>query len=63
MAQSCAHYTNKHELPPTILVDDPGTEYFNLAAAALLRCGIYEDIKTLSFKTPIYKPTPVIFDQ
>ena len=51
MAQSCAVYSNQYELPPTILEDDQGTEYFNLAAGlALLRCGINEDIKTLSLK-------------
>ena len=63
MARSCADYSNHYEFPPTILEDDQGTEYFNLAAAALLRCGINADIKTLSLKTPIYKPTPVIFNQ
>ena len=57
MARSCAYYTKKHELPPTVLEPKEDTEYFNFAAATLLRCGFKSDTETLNLETPIYKPT------
>ena len=57
MARSCAYYAKKHELPPTVLEPNEDTEYFNFAAATLLRCGLKSDTETLNLETPIYKPT------
>ena len=57
MARSCAYYAKKHELPPTVLEPKEDTEYFNFAAATLLRCGFKTDVAALNLETPIYKPT------
>ena len=59
MVKSCIKYARKNELPPSILENELGTEYFNLSAAALLRLGIDIDrnIKALSQYSPIYKPS------
>ena len=57
MARSCAHFAKKHELPSTVLEPKEDTEYFNFAAATLLRCGFKSDTETLNLETPIYKPT------
>ena len=57
MARSCACNAKKHELPSTVLEPREETEYFNFAAAILLRCGFKSDTKTLNLETPIYKPT------
>ena len=56
MARSCAHYTKIHEFPPTILGDEEGVEYLNLAGTALVRSGLTKDVKLLNRITPIYKP-------
>lgn len=56
MAHSCAHYSKKYMLPPSILQHEEHTEFFNLAAAALLRCGLKTSTADLNLDTPIYKP-------
>ena len=56
MARSCSHFAKNSVLPPSILEHEEGTEYFNIAAAALIRCGLEKDPSALSLHTPIYKP-------
>lgn len=58
MAQSCLNYAREKLLPPSILEQELNTEYFNLAAAALMRCGLLNDPIFLSKSSPIYKPDP-----
>jgi hypothetical protein len=57
MATSCYTESMKCLLPPSILEYEYETEFFNLAAAALLRCGILEDLNSLNVCSPIYKPS------
>ncbi|MCY4177946.1 MAG: hypothetical protein OXD32_05580 [Endozoicomonadaceae bacterium] len=57
LANSCSHYAEERILPPSVLEYEDNTEFFNLAAAALLRCNFINDPNTLSLHTPIYKPT------
>ena len=57
MANYCVNFSDKKILPKTILEQEESTEYFNLAASALLKIGILEDLKALSEPSPIYKPT------
>ena len=57
MARSCQHFSMQTLLPPSILEPESGVEYFNLAAAALLRCNLLKTIARLSEATPIFKPT------
>ena len=56
MARSCKHYAALNILPKCILEKEVDSEFFNLAASALLRCNLIEDISQLSSPTPIYKP-------
>lgn len=56
MARSCMNYSLMHVLPPSILENEEDTGFFNLTAAALLRCGLETDPKALNIHTPIYKP-------
>lgn len=56
MARSCTPYSAQHILPPSILEPEVGTTFFNLAAAALLRCGLEIAATALHAHTPIYKP-------
>ena len=58
MAKSCQIYAEERVLPPTVLEPKKNTEYFNFAAAVLLRCGFEKRIKSLNLETPIYKPNP-----
>ena len=58
MAKTCQIYAKKCVLPPTVLEPKEDTEYFNFAAATLLRCGFEKGIKSLNLETPIYKPNP-----
>jgi hypothetical protein len=57
MAQYCQKFSQKKQLPPSILDHEEGTEFFNLAAAALLRCGAALAPDILYAHTPIYKPS------
>ena len=57
MARNCVQYSEKNILPISILQHEDNTDYFNLAAAALLRCGLEKNISSLNLHTPIYKPT------
>lgn len=56
MARSCVHYSKRHMLPPSESQHEEHTEFFNLAAAALLRCGLNTSTSDLNLDTPIYKP-------
>lgn len=56
MARSCVEYSKKQVLPSSILENEEFVEYFNLAAAALLRCGFEDNKSDLNAYTPIYKP-------
>lgn len=58
MARSCAQYAAQRVLPPSILEAEDHTKFFNLAGAALLRCGLENSALDLSLHTPIYKPDP-----
>ena len=57
MAQYCLNFSQQKMLPPTILEQEKDTQFFNLAAAALLQCKCIETIETLSESSPIYKPS------
>jgi len=57
MASSCLAYSHAHNLPPSILEMEKDTEYLNLSAAALLRCGALHDVQSLPLPSPIYKPS------
>lgn len=57
MAQYCKGHSLGHSLPPSILEHEEGVAYFNLAAAALMRCGMGSSETLLECHTPIYKPT------
>ena len=56
MSHYCAQYSKINKLPDTILEDEPGVRYFNLAAAALLQCGGIRDIDNLQIQSPIFQP-------
>lgn len=57
MVSSCLPFSQSKRLPPSILEEENQTEYFNLSAAALLRCGISDDLASLCSASPIYKPS------
>jgi len=57
MGEYCLQFSKDRSLPPTILEDEADTEFFNLAAAAMLRCGWSDDIALLNQHSPIYKPS------
>ena len=57
MVSSCLPFSHLNRLPPSILEEENQTEYFNLSAAALLRCGIWNDPASLCLASPIYKPS------
>lgn len=57
MTRYCVSYAEDRLLPPSILEYEEDTEFFNLAAAALLRHGLHTDPAGLSEYSPIYKPT------
>ena len=57
MAEYCASFAQRCVLPPTILEAEEGAEYFNLTAAALMHCGLVEDLEALQSASPIYKPS------
>ncbi|MEM6602824.1 MAG: hypothetical protein AAF621_02130 [Pseudomonadota bacterium] len=61
MVNYCKDFAEAKSLPPTILQYEEQTEYFNLAAASLLRSGIIDDIALLQKPTPIYKPSSLAF--
>lgn len=52
----CKKFSQKMQLPPSILQAEPDTTYFNLTAAALLQCGLSDNLATLQAASPIYKP-------
>lgn len=56
MARSCTNYSKNQTLPPSILEEEDQVEYFNLAAAALIKCGLTKNSSALDDFTPIYKP-------
>lgn len=56
MTKSCFHYAEKKQLPTSILEHEPSTTFFNLAGAALLRCGLTKNLKVMEQASPIYKP-------
>ena len=56
MARSCANYGKRKKLPSSILEDEEGTRYFNLAAAALIRVGLINQPDALHQYSSIYKP-------
>ena len=57
MVSSCLSFSQLKRLPQSILEDENQTEYLNLSAAALLRCGIWSDPTPLCLASPIYKPS------
>lgn len=57
MAEYCSLFSKNKTLPPSILEQEENTEFFNLASASLLRCGLITDLSYLHYYTPIYKPT------
>ena len=56
LTNRCWDYSKRKELPPSELTDEDGVTYFNLAAAALQRCGVEISSSDLSHPSPIYKP-------
>lgn len=56
MAHYCQKFSQDMHLPPSILEPEEGTEFFNLAGAALLRSGARVNPNALNTHTPIYKP-------
>ena len=56
MSHYCAQYSKINRLPNTILEDEPGVSYFNLAAAALLQCGGIKNLNDLHIQSPIFRP-------
>ena len=56
MATSCLIHAKSGRLPTSILEIEEDTSYFNLAAAALLRCNLSDSIPDLEEYCPIYKP-------
>lgn len=56
MATSCLSYAKLGRLPLSILEVEDDISYFNLAAAALLRCNLSNSIPDLQEYCPIYKP-------
>lgn len=56
MAASCLSYAKSGRLPLSILEIEEEISYFNLAAAALLRCHLSDSIPDLQEYCPIYKP-------
>ncbi len=59
MAGYCRSFSIRNELPPSILEEEKNTEFFNLTAASLIRCGLSDQIKMLHQHSPIYKPLPI----
>ncbi len=57
MAKYCHQFSKNYLLPTSILEEEQGVRFFNLAAAALLKCGATHDISTLGLPAPIYKPS------
>ena len=57
MVSSCLSFSQSKKLPASILEEENRTEYLNLSAAALLRCGISCDPESLCLASPIYKPS------
>lgn len=57
MASSCMSFSKSKKLPHSILEQENQTEYLNLSAMALLRCGIWSDPSSLRLASPIYKPS------
>jgi hypothetical protein len=56
MATSCLNHAKSGRLPSSILEIEEDTSYFNLAAAALIRCNLSDSIPNLEEYCPIYKP-------
>lgn len=56
MVNSCFKYSKQKKLPASILKPEEQTTFFNLVAAALLRCDLENDVSRLNAATPIYKP-------
>jgi len=56
MLSHCIPFSQSTKLPNSILEEEQ-SEYLNLSAAALLRCGILNDTKSLCLASPIYKPS------
>ena len=56
MISSCIPFSKSKKLPNSILEEEQQSEYLNLSAVALLRCGIFNDTKSLCLVSPIYKP-------
>ena len=56
MSRYCAQYSKINRLPNTILEDEPGVRYFNLAAAALLQCCGIKKLDNLQIQSPIFRP-------
>ena len=56
MANYCLEFAMKKELPTNILEYEQETDFFNLAAAALLQSESISSVDTLSKPSPIYKP-------
>ena len=60
MAAYCMKFAQQLKLPPSILEEEDGTDFLNLAAASLLRCGLIDQIEALNLFSPIYKPSGAI---
>ncbi len=58
MMNYCRQYANQHQLPNTILQEEPNTGYFNLVTATLLSCGYSIAADQLNLPCPIYQPKP-----
>ena len=57
MAEYCSDFSKNKTFPPSILEEENDAEFFNLTSASLLRCGLFNDIEALNYKSPIYKPS------
>lgn len=57
MVESCWHFSQQQQLPVSILEHEDEVGFFNLAAAALMRCGMVQDAAALHEVMPIYKPS------
>lgn len=57
MVSSCLPFSQSKRLPQSIMEEENQTEYLNLSAAALFRCGILKDSNSLCLTSPIYKPS------
>ena len=59
MAQTCLYYARKNKFPPPKIKREDHDGFFNLAAAALLKCRLLKKIDYLDVYTPVYEPKTI----